>query len=87
MTPKFIVLVLGRQFHFTARKIQVIRIVDGNQVNMRMRHFQSNNADTATVTVKCFFDGFGNGLGKNKYFLQVIAWQVKQVINFNFWID
>ena len=50
-----------------------------------MRNFNTNHADTATIAVKCFFNGVGNGLRKQEHGSQVIIIQVKQFISLRFW--
>ena len=58
-----------RSFWFCLCKVQVIRRVDRNKMDMRMRHFQTNHRDTTALALECFLNGFCNGLSKKQHLL------------------
>ena len=49
-----------------------------------MRHFYTDNAYSATVTTKCFFNSMSNGFCKYKHFEKIFVIKIKKLICFNF---
>lgn len=69
------------------REVQVVAVVDGNQVKVCVRHFQTHDGKTATVTVKGFFYCPGDGPGKRQDPGEIFFRHVEEIIHFCFWYD
>ncbi len=66
-------------------EVEVPDSVDGYQVKMGVRHFQTHYGKTAAIAVESLFDGAGNRFGEQQHMRQPLVGKVEKLIHFQFW--
>jgi hypothetical protein len=71
----------GSDLELVPGEVEVIRAVDGDQMQVGMRHFEAYHGDATAITGKGFLDGFGDGPREYQQLAQVGFWQVKEFVD------
>jgi hypothetical protein len=75
---------IGCQLQLGPGKVQVIGMVDGYKVQMRMRHFQADNRKAAAIAVEGSFYSMSDRPCKQQQTGQVFIGQIKEPVYFDF---
>ena len=65
-------------------EVQVALGGDGDKVDVRMRHFETNDGNADTFARKGFFDGLSHFLGEDHHLSQFLVTKLENVIHFLF---
>ena len=65
-------------------KVQVIGAVDGDKVQVGMRHFETNHGNAASVAGKGAFDGARDRPGEKQYFAEIFIGQIEKFVGLHF---
>lgn len=71
----------GPELELMPGKIQVIRAIDGHEMKMRVRHFETDHGKAAAITGKSFLYRFGDRSGENQDLTQVGVGHVEELID------
>ena len=71
---------IGCHLLFGPGKVQVIGMVDGDEMEMSVRHFQADDGKPAAIAVKGSFDGKGDRPGKQQQTGQVFVGDIKELV-------
>ena len=72
---------IGRQFFLGPGEVQVIGMVDGDEVQVGMRHFQADYRKPAAIAVKGPFDRMSDRLGKQDQTRQVVIRHIEEPVD------
>ncbi len=66
-------------------KVQVVGAVDGDKVEVGVRHFEADYGNAASVTGKGVFDGVGDRSGEKQQFSELSIGQIEELVDLHFW--
>lgn len=78
---------IGCQLQLGAGEVEVIGAIDGDKMEVGMRHFQADDGEAATIAVECFFNGLCYRLCEEQQLRKIIVGNVKKFIDFQLWHD
>lgn len=77
----------GSDLEFGPGEVEIICAVDGDQMQVGMRHFETYHRDATAITGKGFLDGFGDGPREYEQLAKVGFGQVEEFVDLGLGYD